>query len=34
MNKSAQKFKEEEEIRLQMQYQTGEKEDLIEELSF
>ena len=34
MAKSAEKYRAEEEIRLQMQYQTGEKEDLIEEVSF
>jgi hypothetical protein len=34
MLKSAQKHKEEEEIRKQMEYQTGVKDELIEELSF
>lgn len=34
MQKSAKKFKEEELIRLQMEYQAGDKEDVLEELSF
>ena len=34
MKKSAQKFKDEEAIRKQMEYQTDEKDDLIQELSF
>ena len=34
LKKSAQKHREEEEIRKQMEYQTGVKDELVEELSF